>query len=87
MIKVEVKPRADNRFDVYVSFSENDEPFVNSSQGYENVEDAQRAAYRVFASLSVWSHVVGVSPDFAIPEPIVMVTTYRDGKTKTETIR
>lgn len=87
MIRVEVKPRKDNRYDVYVTFDDNDEPFVNSSQGYENVEDAQRAVYRVFASLHVWSRVVGVSPDFTEAEPIAMVTHYRDGTTKTEQIR
>jgi hypothetical protein len=87
VIKVEVKPRKDDRYDVYVTFNEADEPFVNSSQGYENVEDAERAAYRAFASLSVWSRVVGVAPDFTEPEPIVMVTTYRTGKTRTEQIR
>jgi len=87
MIRAEVRPRADNRFDIYVTFDENDEPFVNSSQGYENVEDAERAAKRAFASLHVWSKVVGVSPDFTEPEPIVLVTHYRNGKTKTEQIR
>ncbi|WP_319456911.1 MULTISPECIES: hypothetical protein [unclassified Mycobacterium] len=87
MIKVEVKPRSDNKFDIYVSDGDNKEPLLNSNQGYENVEDAERIAYRLLASLPVWSRVVGVSPDFTEAEPIILVTTYRDGKTRTEQIR
>lgn len=87
MIKVEVRPRADNKYDAYITFEDNGEQWANTSQGYENVEDAQRSVYRVLASLQKWSEVVGVSPAFTTPEPIVMVTTYRDGKTKTEQIR
>lgn len=87
MIKVEVKPRADERYDAYITFDDNGEPWANTSQGYENVEDAERAVYRVLASLEVWSRVVGVSPALTEPEPVVMVTTYRNGKTRTEQIR
>jgi hypothetical protein len=87
MIKVDVKPRDDNKFDIYVSDGNNKEPLLNSNQGYENVEDAERIAYRLLSSLHVWSTVVGVQPDFKTAEPIVLVTTYRDGKTRTEQIR
>lgn len=86
-LRVEVKPRQDDKYDIYLIDANNGEPLLNSNQGYENVEEAERIAYRVFASLHVWSGVVGVSPDMQTAEPIVMVTRYRDGSTRTEQIR
>lgn len=85
MIDVKVKPRADDRFDIYLLID--GEPIMNSSQGYENIEDAHRVVYRCLASLAVWSKVVGVSPDFSVPEPIIMETTFRSGSKMTEQIR
>lgn len=50
MIDVEVKPRADKRYDIYVRQTLGDEPLVNSSQGYENRAEAVYIARKLFAA-------------------------------------
>lgn len=49
MILVDVKPRQDNLYDIYVS--DPGDHFLNSNQGYENVEDAERIARRLWPPL------------------------------------
>lgn len=46
MILIEVKPRQDNLFDIYVG--DEGDHFVNSDQGYENVEDAESIVRRLW---------------------------------------
>lgn len=48
-ILIEVKPREDDRYDIYVG-DEGDQ-FVNSSQGYENPEDAVAIVRRLWPPL------------------------------------
>lgn len=75
MILVEVKPRDDGRYDIYAS--EGGEPYMHSSQGYENVEDAERIARKLF----------GRDVDGCPDSPAALRTTYRTGQTKTEQLR
>ncbi|WP_283612367.1 hypothetical protein [Mycolicibacterium poriferae] len=79
MILVEVKPRDDGRYDIYVS--EDGEPYVNSSQGYENVEDAERIARKLFAGPAFSMGGEQITP------PVTLRTKYRTGQTKTEQLR
>ena len=76
MIKATVKPRHDNRFDIYLT-SDNGELLLNSNQGYENVEDAERIVRRLFAPVQLTGQ----------PQTVALRVEYRDGKTKTEQIR
>ena len=76
MIKATVKPREDNRFDIYLS-TDNGELLLSSNQGYENVEDAERIVRRLFAPVQLTG----------LPQTVVMRTEYRNGKTKTEQVR
>lgn len=71
MIKVEIKPRQDNLFDIWVHAA-NGELLLHSSQGYENVEDAERVARLLFM------------PDSTA---VALRIEYRNGKTKTEQLR
>lgn len=48
MIRVDVKPRQDNKFDITIA-DDNGHTLLNSDQGYENVEDAVAVVRRVFA--------------------------------------
>lgn len=76
MIRVEVRPRADNRFDIYVA-DDNGNELLNSNQGYENVEDAEHVARRLFGRVVATGEA----------QTVALQVTYRDGKTKTEQIR
>lgn len=76
MIRVNVRPRADDKFDIYVA-ADNGEELLNSSQGYENVEDAEKIVRRLFGKVGLTGET----------QTVALVTTYRDGKTKTEQIR
>lgn len=75
MIKVEVKPRHDNRFDIWLS-ADNGELLLSSNQGYENVEDAERIVHRLFSRVQVTGE----------QQRVVLTTTYRDGRQHTEQI-
>lgn len=77
MIRVDVKPRSDNKFDIYVS--EDGEPLLNSNQGYENVEDAIAVARRLFGPVQF----SGKAADRAI----ALRVQFRDGTTHTEQLR
>ncbi|MEV5360598.1 hypothetical protein AB0K45_09665 [Micrococcus luteus] len=102
-VLVEVKPRGDNRFDIYVG--DFGDAYLNSSQGYENVEDAVRIVRKLWPpfAASDQSHVlvevaVEANP-VAVPRddlmkaltidwaPVVLRVTYRDGTQKTEQLR
>lgn len=76
MIRVEVKTRQDNLFDIWVH-AENGELLLHSSQGYENVEDAEKIARRIFGDVQLTGK----------PQTVALRVTYRDGKTKTEQLR
>jgi hypothetical protein len=82
MIVAKVKPRSDNKFDIYVE-DRNGEPLLNSNQGYENVEDAEQIVRRLFGA--------GGSPVESDlhhrADPVVLTVQYRDGTTKTEQLR
>ncbi|MDN4521388.1 hypothetical protein QYF68_26720 [Mycolicibacterium austroafricanum] len=77
MIRVEIKARQDNLFDIWV-IAENGEVLLNSSQGYENAADAEAIARKVFGMS--WSDLMSV-------EPITLRITYRNGKSHTEALR
>lgn len=84
MIQVTVKPRADNRFDIYVH-AKNGELLLNSSQGYENVEDAEAVARRCFSSID---HDASTKEGVAMPNvPVQLTVEYRTGDVKAERIR
>lgn len=90
MIRVEVKPRFDSKYDFYIS--EDGEPYCNSSQGYENVEDAERTVRKMWPQLPDCCEPACClhDPDglqATKPEAVVLVVRYRGGKTKTEQIR
>lgn len=51
MIRVEIKPRQDDLFDIWVG--DEGDHFVNSHQGYENVEDAVRIARRLWPPIEL----------------------------------
>lgn len=79
MIKVDIRPRQDDLYDIYVCDGNNAEPLLNSSQGYENPQHPEQLARRLFGSST------GVfSPD---DEAVALHVTYRDGTSKTERIR
>lgn len=50
-IQVTVKPRQDDLYDIYVG--DEGDHFVNSDQGYANVEDAERVARRLWPPLAL----------------------------------
>lgn len=82
MIAVHIKPRTDNRFDIYIYDRAIDaELLVFSNQGYENAVAAERIARRLF--------LPGVHTGEAVckPEPVELTITYRDGTTRCEMIR
>jgi hypothetical protein len=84
----DVEPNAlEGTYDIYVDDGNSGNRLLFSNQGYENVAFAQRLVKRLFGSKAVWSETVGVSPDFTVLEPVVLVTHYADGKSKTEQIR
>jgi hypothetical protein len=84
LIRVDVKPRQDNLFDIWVHAA-NGAVLLNSSQGYENVEDAESIARLLFGTRSVANDAgTGTVTESA---PVALKVTYRDGKTKTEQIR
>lgn len=89
MIRVEVKPRPvhtshDGKpgcdhtvFDIYVHDGQNGNLLVFSNQGYENVDDAEAIARRLFV----------VADPYPLGETVALKVTYRDGTTKTEQLR
>lgn len=78
-ILVDIKPRQDNRFDIYVS-DDNGDQLLNSNQGYENVEDAKNVARRLFGKETF-------IPGFKVDNSVRLTVHYRDGDTKSEQIR
>lgn len=76
MILVEVKPRADERYDIYVG--DEGDAFLNSSQGYERAIDAEAIVRLLWPPTPTGNHPV---------VPILLKVTYRDGTTKTEQLR
>ena len=102
MIQVNVKPRADGRYDFHVGDEGDD--FANSSQGYENPADAIEIVRRIWAPLPTLGdvHTITWGTDVRVPaelvaavtealtqacEPVVMRVTYRDGQSHTERLR
>lgn len=85
MIRVEIKPRQDNLFDIWVHAA-NGELLVHSSQGYENVEDVEAVARLLFGSQPV-ANEAWVTGTELKTEPVAMRVEYRNGKTKTEQLR
>lgn len=85
MILVEIRPRQDDLFDIWV-IGANGEVLLNSSQGYENSEDAEAIARKLFGSVDhEASHKAGFG--VANTEPVALRITYRTGKTHTEQLR
>lgn len=76
MIRIEVKPRQDNLFDIWVH-ADNGEVLLHSSQGYENVEDAVKIVRRIFGPVKVTEK----------PQTVALRIKYRNGKTHTEQLR
>ncbi|MGA5467154.1 hypothetical protein [Mycobacterium sp. NPDC050041] len=76
MIRIDVKPRSDNKFDIYVT-DDNGTPLLNSSQGYANVEDAEWIVRRLFGRVAATGE----------PQTVALRVEYRNGKTKTEQLR
>lgn len=76
MIRVDIKPRQDDRYDIYVS-DDNGNALLNSNQGYENVEDAEKVARRLFSPVVLTGGV----------QTVALRVEYRSGKTKTEQLR
>lgn len=76
MIRVDIKPRQDDRYDIYVS-DDNGNALLNSNQGYENVEDAEKVAWRLFGPVVLTGAV----------QTVALRVEYRSGKTKTEQLR
>ena len=76
MIRVDIKPRQDDRYDIYVS-DDNGNALLNSNQGYENVEDAEKVARRLFGPGVLTGAV----------QTVALRVEYRSGKTKTEQLR
>lgn len=89
MILAEVKPREDGKYDIYVS--EDGEPYVNSSQGYENVEDAEALARKLWPKLPDCCEpgccLHNPQHGDPAPERVVLRVKYRNGQTKTEQLR
>lgn len=84
MIRVEIKPRQDDLFDIWV-IAANGEVLLNSSQGYENASDAEAIARKLFGRIDFEASArEGVAMP---PEPVTLRITYRNGKTQTEQIR
>lgn len=77
MIRIDVKPRKDNKFDIYV-FGANGTQLFNSSQGYENAEDAVEIVRKVFGPPQ-WGK--------AADQALALKVTFRDGTTHTEQLR
>jgi hypothetical protein len=76
MIKVTVKPRRDNKFDVHIA-DDNGNELLSSNQGYENVEDAEKVVRRIFSLVAATDK----------EQSVVLRVEYRNGKTKTEQLR
>ena len=76
MIRVDIKPRQDDRYDIYVS-DDNGNALLNSNQGYENVEDAEKVARRLFGPVVLTGAV----------QTVALRVEYRSGKPKTEQLR
>lgn len=77
MIRVEIKPRQDDLYDIWV-IAENGGVLLNSSQGYENAADAEAIARKLFGMS--WS-------DLMSAEPVTLRIDYRDGRVSEEQIR
>lgn len=100
MIRVDIKPRQDDRYDIYVS-DDNGNALLNSNQGYENVEDAERVVRNLWPPLPTVD-ALGMEPDdrdvigltlegaalvLAHLRPVHLTVEYRDGRVKSEQLR
>lgn len=102
MIRVEIRPRQDDKYDMYVG--DEGDHFANSDQGYENVEDVIEIARRLWPPLPTFGdiHTAAWGTEVRVPselvagvleavtrasEPVVMRVNYRNGKTHTERLR
>lgn len=100
MITIKVKPRQDDLYDIYVGDA--GDHFVNSDQGYSNVEDAvaivhrlwppamsveELAAYVSKRSVDIPRKYIEALTALQATEPVALQITYRDGTTKTEQLR
>ena len=84
MIRVEIKPRQDDLYDIWV-IAANGEVLLNSVQGYENAADAEAIARKVFGTRMV-ANAAGTGEE-PRSEPVAMRIEYRNGKTHTERLR
>ncbi|MCV7230707.1 hypothetical protein [Mycolicibacterium komossense] len=88
MIRIEIEPDTAAGYVLRVRDGDNHNILLSStSQSYANEQDAERLAKRLFASLEVWSQVVGVDPPFTEPEPVGLLVTYRNGQKTTGLVR
>lgn len=71
MILVDIKPRQDNLYDMYVG--DEGDHFVNSNQGYENAEDAIAIARRLWPPLKLAADGIAVAVDTGAGERTVTV--------------
>ena len=78
MILVDIRPRQDDKYDMYVG--DEGDHFVNSNQGYERAEDCIAIARRL------WPKGTG-SFGSEVADSIYLRVTYRDGRTWTERLR
>lgn len=100
MITIKVKPRQDDLYDIYVG--DPGDHFLNSDQGYSNVEDAVAIVHRCFPPAPSVDELAAQAQALKadIPrkyieailmmlaaEPVILLITYRDGTTRTEQLR
>lgn len=77
MIKIDIRPREDDLYDIYVHDGNNAEPLLNSSQGYDGPGHPEQLARRLFGHVGAWND----------DDQVVLHITYRDGGSMTERIR
>jgi hypothetical protein len=78
VIKLDIRPRQDDLYDIYLHDGNNDEPLLHSSQGYDGPGHPEDLARRLFERpADQWND----------DDPVILRVTYRDGTSKTERIR
>ena len=75
MILVDIRPRQDNKYDMHVG--DEGDHFVNSDQGYENVEDVIDTARRIWPPLPTLGdvHTITWGTDVRVPAELVAAVT------------